>query len=280
MPSHPPLIMDNIHAVAKLLHEADGLLITAGAGMGVDSGLPDFRGNEGFWKAYPPLASAGINFIEIANPAAFRETPSLAWGFYGHRLQLYRDTVPHEGFSILLAIAERMDKGSFIFTSNVDGQFQKAGFNSERIVECHGSIHHLQCVEACTYEIWSAKDVVPVIDTANCQMISELPHCPHCGQLARPNILMFNDTDWVPDRTDLQDERLKSWLGTVKHPVVIEMGAGTNIPSVRRRGEALKVPLVRINPGAPEVGRATDIGLAMGALRGLRLIHAALIAGE
>lgn len=58
------------------------------------------------------------------------------------------------------------------------------------------------------------------------------------------------------------------------------MGAGTNIPSVRRRGEALKVPLIRINPGAPEVGRTTDIGLAMGALRGLRLIHAALIAGE
>lgn len=276
MPSHSPIntdILENIHAAAKLIREADGLLIATGAGMGVDSGLPDFRGNEGFWKAYPPLASARINFTEIANPAAFRKAPSLAWGFYGHRLQLYRDTVPHEGFAILLDIAKRMDKGSFIFTSNVDGQFQKSGFNSERIVECHGSIHHLQCIDACTNKIWSADDFVPVVDTANCHMISELPRCPHCGRLARPNILMFNDSDWVSVRTDMQDDRFDAWLGTVKHPVVIEMGAGTNIPSVRSRGEKLNAPLIRINSGAPKVRRATDIGLPMGALSGLRLIQ-------
>jgi NAD-dependent SIR2 family protein deacetylase len=40
------------------LRDADGLLVTAGAGMGVDSGLPDFRGNEGLWRAYPALAAA------------------------------------------------------------------------------------------------------------------------------------------------------------------------------------------------------------------------------
>lgn len=271
---------NNIQAAAQLLREADGLLITAGAGMGVDSGLPDFRGDQGFWKAYPPLARTGIKFTEIANPAAFLEDPGVAWGFYGHRLQLYRHTVPHGGFAILLAMAAQMAKRSFIFTSNVDGQFQKAGFDSEYLVECHGSIHHLQCMEACTNEIWSADEVVPVIDTVNCRMISKLPHCPHCGQLARPNILMFNDSDWVPDHTDVQYGRLESWLRTVKRPVVIEMGAGTNIPSVRRQGEALEVPLIRINPREPEVRLATDIGLPMGALSGLRLIQAALKAGD
>ena len=46
--------------------QADGLLITAGAGMGVDSGLPDFRGTEGFWRAYPALAQAHIRFESIA----------------------------------------------------------------------------------------------------------------------------------------------------------------------------------------------------------------------
>lgn len=271
-------IIDSIHAAADLLRDADGLLITAGAGMSVDSGLPDFRGKEGFWNAYPPLASAGINFTEIANPAAFRKNPRLAWGFYGHRLQLYRDTVPHEGFPILLNIAARMDKSSFVFTSNVDGQFQKAGFNSERIVECHGSIHYVQCMNACTYETWSANDIALAIDTSNCRIISDLPLCLHCGRLARPNILMFNDTNWVPDHTDMQDDRFDSWLGTVKHPVVIEIGAGTNIPSVRSRGERLNAPLIRINPAAHRVRRPTDIGLPMGALSGLRLIHAALIA--
>ena len=69
--------------------------------MGVDSGLPDFRGNEGFWKAYPPLAKLGIQFEEMANPQWFNDEPNLAWGFYGHRLNKYRKTAPHAGFSIL-----------------------------------------------------------------------------------------------------------------------------------------------------------------------------------
>ena len=56
---------------AEILKNADSILITAGAGMGVDSGLPDFRGNEGFWKAYPPIAKLGLTFSEMANPQWF-----------------------------------------------------------------------------------------------------------------------------------------------------------------------------------------------------------------
>ena len=60
------------------IRDADALLITAGAGMGVDSGLPDFRGTEGFWKAYPAIAKLGLRFAEIANPEWFEKTPELA----------------------------------------------------------------------------------------------------------------------------------------------------------------------------------------------------------
>lgn len=52
----------SLQHAAELLEQSDGLIIAAGAGMGVDSGLPDFRGNEGFWKAYPALGRAGLNF--------------------------------------------------------------------------------------------------------------------------------------------------------------------------------------------------------------------------
>ena len=76
-----------VHA-ASLIANADALIIAAGAGMGVDSGLPDFRGNEGFWKAYPALGKAEIDFTSIASPNAFASAPQLAWGFYGHRLSL------------------------------------------------------------------------------------------------------------------------------------------------------------------------------------------------
>ena len=73
---------------ADAIAGAGSLFVTAGAGMGVDSGLPDFRGPEGFWRAYPVFAKLGIRFEEAANPRWFREDPALAWGFYGHRLEL------------------------------------------------------------------------------------------------------------------------------------------------------------------------------------------------
>ena len=85
---------DIIQAAAKCLREAESSLITGGAGMGVDSGLPDFRGTEGFWKAYPPFRWLGLNFAELADPQWFERDPWLAWGFYGHQLNLCRHTQP------------------------------------------------------------------------------------------------------------------------------------------------------------------------------------------
>lgn len=68
--------------------------------MGVDSGLPDFRGAQGFWTNYKPFRNK-FKFYECANPRFLHEHPRLFWGFYGHRLELYRKTDPHKGFTIL-----------------------------------------------------------------------------------------------------------------------------------------------------------------------------------
>jgi NAD-dependent SIR2 family protein deacetylase len=261
---------------AALIDQADGLLITAGAGMGVDSGLPDFRGTEGFWRAYPALARAGIHFQTIASPAAFRNHPRLAWGFYGHRLDLYRHTLPHDGFRILRELADSMPRGGFVVTSNVDGQFAKAGFREAQILEVHGSIHHLQCLKGCAGDIWPARDFAPVVDEDQCLLSCELPRCPHCGGLARPNILMFGDGGWLDSRERVQDHALQQWLGRVERPVVIELGAGTAIPTVRIIGQEVGGPLILINLRESQVPRKTDLGLAVGALAGLRGIAAAL----
>lgn len=71
---------------AEYIDAADSLVTAAGAGIGVDSGLPDFRGKDGFWKAYPALGRSRTSFSEIASPDAFQTAPLRAWGFYGHRL--------------------------------------------------------------------------------------------------------------------------------------------------------------------------------------------------
>jgi NAD-dependent SIR2 family protein deacetylase len=267
---------DHYQRSAALIDQADGILITAGAGMGVDSGLPDFRGTEGFWKAYPALAKAGIHFQTIASPEAFRSRPELAWGFYGHRLNLYRRTLPHEGFRILLDLADSMPRGAFVVTSNVDGQFQKAGFRDSGICEVHGSIHHLQCLKGCAGDIWPARNFEPVVDEEQCLLTSDLPSCPHCGGLARPNILMFGDGGWLEFRERIQDAALRQWLRRVERPVVIELGAGTSIPTVRMMGQQVGGPMIRINPRESLVPRKTDVSLAVGALEGLQGIADAL----
>lgn len=261
---------------AGLIGQADGLLVTAGAGIGVDSGLPDFRGTQGLWQAYPALGRGRIAFESIASPAAFESDPRLAWGFYGHRLNLYRATVPHEGFHILRRIGEAMAGGSFVFTSNVDGQFQRAGFTDERIVECHGSIHHLQCMDGCAGDIWSADGYAPQIDDDACRLVSEFPKCPHCGGMARPNVLMFGDWGWLETRTAAQDARFRQWRRGIERLLVIEIGAGTNIPTVRMTSERLAGQLIRINPREPQLGGASGISLALGGLEGLQGIERAL----
>ncbi|MFO0552419.1 MAG: Sir2 family NAD-dependent protein deacetylase [Polyangiaceae bacterium] len=261
---------------------ADALIVTAGAGMGVDSGLPDFRGDEGFWRAYPPMKHLGLSFVDMANPRLFATDPRFAWGFYGHRLGLYRRTAPHAGFSILRAWAEGKRAGAFVFTSNVDGAFQRAGFDPERVVECHGAIDFLQCVKPCSNDIFGADGFEPDIDESTFRARGELPTCPRCGALARPNILMFGDGTWLPQRTDEQERRFSAFCRDLERTrakvVVVECGAGTAIPTVRSTSEAvareLSGTLVRINLREPMVrdARVRALTFALGARAALEEI--------
>ncbi len=257
---------DILDTARQWLAAAPAVLIGAGAGMGVDSGLPDFRGNEGFWRAYPALR--GQSFADLASPAQFRDNPRRAWGFYGHRLQLYRRTRPHAGFRLLLRWLEQRNRPWFVFTSNVDGHFQRAGFPQENIVEIHGSIHRLQCLDGCGEPPWPADGFEPEIDV--CQVLARgpLPRCPGCGGLARPNILMFGDGGWESEPSDRQYQRYHTWLRRNPNRTGLELGAGTAIPSVRVEVEDRCRRFIRINP------RDTDtpphgLGLGMGACKGL-----------
>jgi|KBSSwiStaDraftv2_1062776.scaffolds.fasta_scaffold163481_2 NAD-dependent SIR2 family protein deacetylase len=260
-------------AAADAIRRAEALLITAGAGMGVDSGLPDFRGRHGFWRAYPAIANLGLSFEEMANPEWFVRAPELAWAFYGHRLNLYRATPPHEGFAKLLAWTKQKPHGGFIYTSNVDGHFERAGFAPDQIVECHGSIHHFQCCQPCGHSIWDAASETVCVEETQFRAVEPRPVCRHCGALARPNVLMFGDAQWIPDRTGAQHRRLEYWLRKVRAAraplAVLEFGAGTAVPSVRLFSETvardLRGVLIRVNPREAQAPRG-HIELPAGAL--------------
>ena len=266
-----------IEKAKEQIENADVIFITAGAGMGVDSGLPDFRGNEGFWEAYPVIRDFGYSFVDMANPQWFETNPHLAWAFYGHRLNLYRATTPHDGFYLLKELVESK-KEYFIFTSNVDGQFQKAEFDEDKIYECHGSIHHFQCT-SCNQEIYSAKNETVEVDMKSFEALN-IPKCPKCNSVARPNILMFGDWGWDGSRSTKQASRLDDFKAKVYKNgyklAIIEIGAGEHIPTVRYASESTARELdsfvARINPRDYMIDDDIGVGITLGGLEGLKAI--------
>ena len=232
--------------IKDIIKNSDYVIITSGAGMGADSGLATFRGDKGMWKT---SSGKSKSYMEMANPKLFFKDPNEAWGFYGDRYNVYKKTKPHKGFDILKQLVDTK-KGYFIFTSNVDGHFQKAGFDENKIVECHGTINYFQCINNCTDEIWTENLNIKVD-----KLIAKnpLPKCKNCGGIARPNILMFGDDYWNSKRTDEQIDRMTDFMSKINDKtVIIEIGAGLEVPTVRSKGEVLslryRIPLIRINP--------------------------------
>lgn len=266
-----------IRDAATRVARADAIVVAAGAGMGVDSGLPDFRGPAGFWRAYPAYEALGLQFEEMASPEHFASDPALGWGFYGHRTNLYRATSPHEGFAILQRWVAAKPLGGFVFTSNVDDHFGRAGFDRDRIVEVHGSVEWWQCLDGCGLAIFPTSPEPVAVDPTTFRAGPPLPSCPACGGLARPNILMFGDGGWTATRTEAQFGRFADWLEAVvaRRVLVVELGAGRAIPTVRRMSEQLVselgATLIRINVREADVPPG-QLGIAAPALATLRAI--------
>ena len=163
-----------------------------------------------------------------------------------------------------------MPAGYFVFTSNVDSHFQKAGYDGERILECHGSLEFVQCLAFCTTEVMPAVEAKIDIDQATFRARPPLPKCPRCGGLARPNVLMFGDGEWIESRREEQHARYRQWLHSIRGSrlVIVECGAGTAVPTVRWECERLGGTLIRINVREPQVPEG-QIGIERGALESL-----------
>jgi len=158
----------------------------------------------------------------------------------------------------------------------------RAGFDPARLHEIHGSIHHLQCLSPCGGAIWDAAGEDAEVDESTMRA-RRIPRCPTCGGVARPNVLMFGDLGWIPDRSAAQRARFAGFLEDVRDArlAVVELGAGTAIASIRMLSESLGARgagVVRINPREEGIG-PPHVGIAAGALEGLRAIDAALSAG-
>ncbi|KAL1525566.1 hypothetical protein AB1Y20_020420 [Prymnesium parvum] len=293
----PPSTSAERHAAlenaAEAIIHADGLLFTAGAGMGVDSGLPDFRGTTtGLFAGVTEMT-----YEQMSDDRHFLEDPLFAWGVNSAQMNMYRKADPHSGYLTLKKWAEQLGKEYFVWTSNIDGQFRKAGFPAERIVTCHGEMEYLQCTDRKCCQaggenhVWSSANLPSKVevDATTLRLVDasllETPafRCPRCGSVARPNVWFCSDQNyWSHPARHEASSRYRRWLETMhegnKRLVVIECGAGLAIPAVRCEGEdAVEHAgegsfLVRVNPSDCRVPAHRGIGLPFAAAHGLCLL--------
>ncbi|MBI5864604.1 MAG: NAD-dependent deacylase [Planctomycetes bacterium] len=160
---------DPIRQAAELLAGASSIVISSGAGMSAESGVPTFRDENGYWSRFNPA--------ELATVAAFRKAPARVWEWYRLRRQALAKVEPHAGHRKLAEWESRVP-GFTVVTQNVDGLHHRAG--SRNVVELHGRLDEVRCVH-CAFVRRDLED------------LGAEPHCPTCGDWLRPGVVWFGE---------------------------------------------------------------------------------------
>jgi len=234
------ILKENIKKSKFYIKDCECLLIVAGAGMGIDSGLPDYRGPNGLWNTWHPSKTYNMTYDKLSTHEMFKDNISLAWGFQAYLTRLYDELEPHNGYYNLLDIAnKKFNSNYFVITSNVDSQFLKSGFDKDRLYEVHGTKRLWQCMDKkCNNNNmpWLMDiNKLPNIDEETLLAVKPYPKCIHCDNYARPNVSFFGDYNFSEKITQVQSKRLYDWIELNKNNkmLIIEIGCGISQHSIR-----------------------------------------------
>lgn len=190
---------DAIARAAEALSRAKKVLVSTGAGMSADSGIPTYRDEKGMWRDFEPFTSKGVVPREIAHLDGYRRDPEAAWGFHEWVRRAMRAAEPHAGYEVVRRWVQEALPDAFVLTTNVDGLHLRSGLGPHEVWERYGSIWQLQCVDGCRPEHWPEPRVpLCTIDEATMRA-SSLPRCPWCDAVARPRLQLDHDADFVQD---------------------------------------------------------------------------------
>ncbi|MFP4321728.1 MAG: SIR2 family NAD-dependent protein deacylase [Anaerolineales bacterium] len=166
-----------IATFAERLANARYVVVSTGAGVSRESGVPTFRDAlEGLWAQYDPT--------ELATPQAFAADPAKVWDFYAYRRDLVRKTQPNPAHEALAAL-ETLVTRFLLVTQNVDGHHHTAG--SQQIITLHGDLFAFKC--SCEQARPIDFDALPAD-----QRDQSPPPCPYCDTgYTRPNVVWFGE---------------------------------------------------------------------------------------
>ena len=216
-----------------MIKNKQDILILAGAGLGIDAGLPDYNGMH--QMADEAAAKYDIPAYQIEHPNFYKENPKAAWGIKARVINMFLTKEPHKGYEKL---KELHDKNNvFVVTSNIDDHFRKAGYDESRLYEIHGRLKILQCVNrSCNikHNLWTLDELPQEEDL---QLIGNPPRCIYCGDYARPNVCFTDDNSFCNKLRDAQKARFNDWIKRVanrRHPnlLILEIGCGRHKDSI------------------------------------------------
>lgn len=208
----------------QMIKNADYILIGAGAGLSTAAGL-EYSG-ESFKKNYKEFIER-YNFSDLYSASfyPFRKQEE-KWAFWAKLIKLNRFNSPLKLYKELLELVKV--KEYFVITTNVDGQFEIAGFKKKKIFATQGDYSLLQCEDGCHNRLYNNKEMLEewLKLTENCEIPKELvPKCPVCGKNMEMNLRkdanFVQDENWYKQSKNYEDflDRTKN-----KNVVLLEIG--------------------------------------------------------
>lgn len=150
------------------------ILVITGSGISADSGIPTFRGKDGYWRKLDPM--------KLATPEAFRANPQLVWEWYLYRRKIVSEAQPNAGHEAIAKLSH-IAREFLLVTQNVDDLHERGGTRNDRIVKVHGDLFLNRCFDL-------------NCDERNREIVSEsvLPRCLRCSSLLRPGVVWFGES--------------------------------------------------------------------------------------
>ena len=229
--------------IPELFNTASRITFLTGAGISAQSGIPTFRGPEGYWR----IGSKNYQPQEIATFAMFQKMPQEVWKWYLYRRGVCRKAMPNDGHLALAKLEKLLGERFHLVTQNVDGLHLRAGNSLKRTFQIHGNIDRMRCSADCTTEVMPIPDTIPAIgrDESPPEWVWHDLTCPRCGQRTRPHVLLWDET------YNEEHYHFQSTLALARNSdllVIVGTEGATNLPNqMARQVAASEGTIIDIN---------------------------------
>ena len=231
------------------------VVVLTGAGISTASGIPDFRGPEGFWT----VGSRQYHPQELATFAAFSQMPAAVWSWYLYRRSVCLAAAPNQAHLALAELERQLGERFTLVTQNVDGLHLRAGNSLSRTWQIHGNIQFVRCSAECNPEIAPVPDEVPDDWRKGRELDADLAgvlRCGRCRAWLRPHVLWFDECYDEPRYrfdSSMDAARCAAML------VVVGTSGTTTLPThmVRTAFQA-SIPLLVVDPEPGPFGALAD----------------------